>query len=546
MKSSILLLRPRLLSFKNSINKGVILRRLPFIIIGIIFWVLFYIGTYKVLSYVRGIDFFGELISKKLLSMTFFSLTGFLILSNIITAISSFYLSRDIPFLLSIPLEIRDIFNVKSVETIMNSSWMVISFIPPVFIAYGVSYEAPLSYYIFAAATFIPFIFITAGIGILIAHLLTRMFPAKRLRDVLLAIGLLLFLGLYFFLRSITPLDTGTPEGFINSIMTFRIDLPILPGYWITEVIFPVLKNKALDYLHIALLLSNSAFFLMISALIGVRLYRGNLEKIQPAGKGFNKGLLQDFYPNYKSAILWKDTKIFFRDTGQWSQLFIIGALMMVYVYNFKTIPVKAISGLSPYIKELMVLINMVMTGLVLSAVSARFLYSSVSLEGEAFWIIRTSPVVLKRFLWSKFLYGSIPVSIVIVVLVLITNIVMNVTGLLMFISVGTALMLCISISGLGTGLGAMYPKFKHENIASVSMSPGGMAFMLIAFTVVLLTVLLEAWPVYLYHRATLIGRSMNMLEKVQSVLCAGLIVIINILAFYLPMRMGIKRLEKD
>ncbi|MEW6675080.1 MAG: hypothetical protein AB1348_03545 [Nitrospirota bacterium] len=546
MNSSILLLRPGLLSFKNSINKDVILKRLPFIIIGIIFWILFYIATYKVLSYVRGIEFFGELISKKLFSMIFFSLTGFLILSNIITAISSFYLSRDIPFLLSIPVEIKDILNLKSVETIMNSSWMVISFIPPVFIAYGTIYKAPLSYYIFTAATFIPFIFITAGTGILIAHVLTRLFPAKRVRDVLLAIGLLLFLGLYFVLRSITPLDTGTPEGFISSIMTFRINSHILPGYWITEAIFPVLKNRDTDLFYIAILLSNGAFLFMLSVLIGERLYRRNLERIQPAGKGFNKGLLQDFYPNYKSAILWKDTKIFFRDTGQWSQLFIIGALMMVYIYNFKTIPVKAISGLLPYIKELMVLINMVMTGLVLSAVSARFLYSSVSLEGEAFWIIRASPVVLKKFLWSKLLYGSIPVSVVIVALVFITNIVMDVTGLLMFLSVGTALMLCISISGLGTGLGAMYPKFKYENIASVSMNLGGIAFMLIAFTVVLLTVLLEAWPVYLYHRATLIGHNMNMLEKVQSVLCAGLIVIINVIAFYLPMRMGIKRLEKD
>lgn len=47
-------------------------------------------------------------------------------------------------------------------------------------------------------------------------------------------------------------------------------------------------------------------------------------------------------------ALIYKDTKIFFRDTGQWSQVFIIGALIMVYIYNFKSIPMDAIAGLSP------------------------------------------------------------------------------------------------------------------------------------------------------------------------------------------------------
>lgn len=141
-----------------------------------------------------------------------------------------------------------------------------------------------------------------------------------------------------------------------------------------------------------------------------------------------------------------------------------------------------------------MVLINMVLAGMVLSAVAARFLYTSVSLEGEAFWVIRTAPVDMSGFLWSKLLYACIPVSLLIVFLVFVTNLAMNVSGILMSTSVATTLMLCISVSGLGTGFGAIYPKFKYENIASVSMSLGGMAFMLIAFSVVIVTLSLEAW----------------------------------------------------
>ncbi|KAF0145518.1 MAG: hypothetical protein FD156_799 [Nitrospirae bacterium] len=534
-----LLIKPKMLSIKNSINTGIMLRRLPFVAIGAGFWILFYIGTYKVLNYVRGIEFLGEMLSGKLFSMTFFSLLGFLILSNIITAISSFYLSRDIPFLLSKPIAMRDIIRLKSFETILNSSWMVMSFIPPVFIAYGVSYNASLNYYITVFAAFMMFILITAGLGIIMAHILTRLFPAKRSRDILLGLGIILFLALYFILKSVVPHDISKPEDFVGSIMRFKTDSFLLPSHWITEAILPLLKNQKSDIFYLLLLFSNSAFFLLLSAITGNKLYRSNIERIQPSGKSAGK-FLRSFYPERNMALIYKDTRIFFRDTGQWSQIFIIGALIMVYIYNFKSIPMDAIAGLSPFIRELMVLINMVLAGMVLSAVAARFLYTSVSLEGEAFWVIRTAPVEMSGFLRSKLLYACIPLTLLMVSLVFVTNLAMNVSGILMSASVATTLMLCISISGLGTGFGAIYPKFKYENIASVSMSLGGMAFMLIAFSVVIVTLSLEAWIFYL-HRIKLIS-GFNW----QSTLCVVLIFLINTAAFYLPMRIGEKKLQDN
>ena len=57
----------------------------------------------------------------------------------------------------------RDIIRLKSFgdnpEFIMDGH----VFIPPVFIAYGVSYNAPLNYYITVFAAFMMFILITAG-----------------------------------------------------------------------------------------------------------------------------------------------------------------------------------------------------------------------------------------------------------------------------------------------------------------------------------------------------------------------------------------------
>lgn len=547
MKTTLLLLRPKIISIKNSISLKAFLKRLPFIFIGLAFWMVFYIGSYEILRFIRGIEFFGEILSKKLLSMTFFSLSIFLLLSNIITALSSFYISKDIPFLISRPIEIREILRLKTIETILNSSWMVISFIPPFFIAYGISYYVPLLFYLILILTFIPFILISGGIGIAVAHLLTRIFPVKKIRLALFAIGLLLFISIYLLFRSRWPIHPEGPERLINALLSIKIDSTLLPSFWMTESVAPLLKGQMPDILYLLLLLSNGAFMLMLSGAIGQRLYINNLERIQPSTHHPSRIThYERFYPGHNISVLWKDLKVFFRDTGQWSQLFIIGALILIYVYNFRAIPIKSLSVLTPFIKELMVLLNMLMAGLVLSAVSARFLYASVSLEGMAFWIIRTSPLTAKKFLWSKFLYGFIPVTTILLAVVFITNIALGIDSLLMLLSGITVFILCISISGLGIGMGAMHPKFRYENIASISMSPGGMLFMLIAFSVVLLTVSLEAWSFYIYKKAVLSGLPLTLLEKSQLVLTSIAIITLNSLTFYIPMKMGKNRLEGD
>ena len=222
MQMLLTLIFPKFLSLKNSLSTRVMLKRAPFIAIGIVFWILLYIGTFTVLSFIRGIDFFGEVLSAKLLSMTFFGLTGFLILSNVITAISSFYLSKDIPFLLTKPVATGDIIRLKAFETLLNSSWMVLSFVPPVFIAYGVSYHAFAGYYIAIFLVFILFLLLTAGLGICIAHMLIRFFPARRTRIFLLGVGMFLFLLLYFTMKSVIPKTLETPEDILGSFMAFR------------------------------------------------------------------------------------------------------------------------------------------------------------------------------------------------------------------------------------------------------------------------------------------------------------------------------------
>jgi len=550
MKITILLLRPKITSIYNSLRVTrytLLLKRLPFIAIGLFFWLIFYIGSYEVLNFIRSIEFLGESLSKKLLSVAFFGLGIFLLLSTIINALSTFYLSKDLPFLISKPVETESILRLKTIETIIGSSWMVVSFMPPFFIAYGVSYNAPLLFYVMLLLTFVPFLLIPGGIGIVIAHLLTRVFPLKKARLAMLAIGLILFLSLYILIRSQWDISTESPEDFIHTFLAIKTDSPLLPNFWMTESVMSLLKKQTPDVLYLSLLLSNGLFMLMLSGVIGSKLYTGNLDRIQPSMRhALPVACYGRFYPGSNLALLWKDTRIFFRDTGQWSQLFIILALIIIYIYNFRTIPLRSLSEFTPLIKEIMALINMVMAGLVLTAVAARFLYSSISLEGMAFWIVRTAPLTVKKLIWSKFLFGFIPVTFIMLSIVFVTNRAMGIDHLVMILCEITVLILCISISGLGTGMGAIYPKFKYENIASISMGPGGMLFMLIAFSIVLLTVSVEAWSFYICKKAVISGIPLSIDRKILLLLSGLFVLTLNGLAFYVPMKMGERRLEGD
>ena len=156
MRTSLFLL-PQILSLKNSVNARKMLNRLPFALLGIFFWVFIYIIFSRMLTYFKGIEIFGDILAMKLLSMVFLSFLSLLVMSNIITALSTFYLSKDIEFLLTKPVDVGKILSAKTIETFLTSSWMVMSFALPVLIAYGNVYRAGYSYYLALPCNFCPF-----------------------------------------------------------------------------------------------------------------------------------------------------------------------------------------------------------------------------------------------------------------------------------------------------------------------------------------------------------------------------------------------------
>ena len=123
-----------------------------------------------------SVELFGPLLLRKALSMLLLSFSGLLLFSNIITALSSYFLSEDMQLLQSLPVSRRRVFYVRFAETVINSSWMVLIFGLPVLLAYGWVYDGGLLYYLSALVGGFCYLLPPAAMGVVIAALLVRGF----------------------------------------------------------------------------------------------------------------------------------------------------------------------------------------------------------------------------------------------------------------------------------------------------------------------------------------------------------------------------------
>ena len=106
---------------------------------------------------------------------------------------------------------------------------------------------------------------------------------------------------------------------------------------------------------------------------------------------------------------------------------------------------------------------------------------------------------------------------------------------------------LCVTfgIVGMGVGMGAMFPRFKFENVTQIAGSSGGLLYMIATSSFIAVVLFLEAVPVYLYLSAY--RRGIPLGPRVIAVTLAALAVVValNVAAVYFPLRWGQKRLAE-
>ncbi|VAX25449.1 hypothetical protein MNBD_NITROSPINAE04-2325 [hydrothermal vent metagenome] len=486
-----------------------------------------------------------------LLCLTFFSM---LVFSNIITSISTMYMSRDLDLLVSSPIPARDLFLSKYILTLINSSWMAVLFSLPVFVAYGQVNYAPWVYYALLPVLIAPFLIIPSGMGILLTMFLMRFFPAKRAHQVLSFVGLIFIAGLVMYFRFLEPekfLGQDVPEAVIiqfvdrmkapdyewlpSSMMARALQLGVFGDWELFYEKFFALWTAALGVLGATLIIAMKIYYKGWSSAYGSEKLSAVTKKERRVYR-FTRWAIQGLNLETR-ALMMKDVKLFWRDTGQWSQLFMLGALVIVYIFNIRNLPLDTI-----YLKNIVSVINIGLAGVVLAAVAVRFVFSTTSVEGLSFWVIKSSPISFKRFLWEKFFLYLIPLLTMAEILVIVSNLFLGVDAFVMAISAGSIALLTIGLTGLGVGMGAIYPKFDYESVAEIGVTSGAILYMIISLGYAGLTVMLCARPVYTHLYSLFTGRNIAGIDTWLSYVA---MLVITAVIVYAPMRKGIESLEK-
>jgi ABC-2 type transport system permease protein len=555
-----LLLSPRWRAARNRVRRldrrgGILLA--GFGLLAVAFWVAIFLFFYRVLRYFLSVPDFGPVLTYKLLSMILLTFFSILLFSNIVTALSTFFLSRELDRLVAAPVGQRTFFYARFGDTLIESSWMVIAFAVPAFLAYGIAHHAGPLFYLAAAVALPTFLVIAAAIGVAVTGVLVNVFPARRTRDILVLLSVVMVAVLYLLFRALQPERLVNPEGFA-SFMQFLSAMetpssPFLPSTWVAEILYPLLTGQsgsAVFYL-LLLLSTGAAFMIFCEALLG-RLFLPGLSKAQEGRKArFSQravwekvlGLLTMPFAPQTRFLMAREVKAFFRDTSQWSQLILLLALVVVYVFNFSVLPLQGSPLVTFYFKNVIAFLNLALAGFVTSSVAVRFILPSISLEGRSFWIVRTAPLPLSRLWWSKFWVGVVPLLVLGEVLVLATNYYLRVMPFMMWLSVLTLFGMTLSIVSLGLAVGAAFPKFDADNPSKVAAGMGGVVYMILCMTFIGVVVVLEAWPVYVIFSSRLYDAPLSLMRQssVAGSFAAALALAVGV--FVVSTRYGIRRL---
>ena len=552
------LLLPLVWSSRNRARRrqrGDVLRAAMFSAIGLLVCAALFAGSFWLTTQLAQYEELGDYLLRLGLSWLFLTFLSFLAFSGVVTALSIFFLSEDLRLLLAAPVAARRLFHARFLRTVGQASWMVVVFLAPVLAGIGAGRCAPVTFYVAAVLTLVPFAVIPVALGTGVTLLLVNIFPARRARDILMLMGLIFAASLILLMRFIQPEQLMRVES-LPDLTGFFATLqspitPMLPSFWAGETLFASLRGGR-DLLHVGALWTTALGSTIVLRAANERWHFSGFSRSQEA----RKARLTRFHivdrvvqrlplSIVRRHLLVKDLKVFLRDVSQWSQLLLLLALVLIYLYNFRVLDLDRIPYMSGVIKNVYAFVNLGMAGFVMATIAVRFVFPAVSAEGPAFWIIRAGPVSMSDFLWSKFWTGFVPVFLLTEGLTITANEFLGIDPFLKVVAAAAIVFMSLALVGLATGLGARYPRFNAENASQVAGSYGGVAFMIVAVFFVIVMIVLLGWPssVYLLYRVRVRPPTLLRLSLVAlSFLAAA---VLSVATCWFSMRAGVRALEE-
>jgi ABC-2 type transport system permease protein len=518
------LLRPSLIAFRRSLKTRSRVLLTVLTLGAAIFVFLVYFGLFKFLTHVSRAPmlgpvlgpFIGGLLVNKFQEMIFVALFFMVFFSSIISSFSAFFLDPEITLLFSSPVSTARIFWSRFLLMSTDSSWMALAFFLPVFFAFATTAGAPWwAYLVFPFYIFL-YLSLPNIVGSFLALMLATFFPIRQMKKVFQFLSVVIMGSMIFFFRFLEPEKLLNPK-FFGDVSRYILMLrnPVMeyfPSYWMMEATRGLFAGEfflSLKWLSGLMVMAALGFFILwvLSRAFYRDSWQISMEAIENqvmSLEWLRKALLLPlrFFSRDFQVVAAKEITVFLRDPAIFSQLFMMGAIVFVYGYNLKIIPLKEIPVLySGEVNDSLVYFNGPFIGFILAAISMRFVFPSISLEGKAFWAVKASPIRPARLVAIKFMLYLPVIMLLGVILCYISNQVFQVTSpVLLLISFLNVILMAFVITALAIGLGSVYAEYGSDNPLKVAGSFGGFVFMIFSALYVINLLICQAYPMYRFY----------------------------------------------
>ncbi len=541
---------------------------LALIVGGLIVALTLYYGLFRFLAHVAKAPMLGPIVGPmignllvaRFLEMIFLALFFMVVFSSIIAAFSSFYLDDEIRLLIASPIGITHIFWSRFILMLAESSWMVMAFFTPIFFAFASALRSPWWGYLVFLCYLGVYLLLPNILGGVLALTLSSFFPIRQMRKVFQFLSALVLAMMIIFFRFLEPEKLLNPRYF-TSISSYILNLraptmEYFPSAWVQQASLTLFEGNLAGSLMTAWPLAATLLAGLLVLHYGAKRFylpswQASLEAVENqvlSLEWIRRVLILPFRGLRREhrVVAEKEVTIFLRDPAIFSQIFMMAAIVFVYGYNLAILPLKDLPSLySGEINDSMVYFNGPFIGFILAAISMRFVFPSISLEGRAFWAVKASPLQPSRLMWVKFFFYLGPIWGLGLTLCYISNMLFKVTNpLLHWLSYVNVSLMAIVITALAIGLGALYARFDADNPLKVAGSFGGFVFMILSAVYVVNLLILQAYPLFRLYFIRFYPLTQPA-AKVYIGLSFLLLIVCTIAWVYIPLRQGKEAIER-
>lgn len=187
---------------------------------------------------------------------------------------------------------------------------------------------------------------------------------------------------------------------------------------------------------------------------------------------------------------------------------------------------------LSTFWRTTIYIFNFGFTGFILAALTARFVYPMISMEGRSLWILQMAPFSMKRVFIEKFWFAFFVLFPLTEVVALTSNFFLGQGLEVSLIASGFLFLTSLSLISLSLGLGAVYAQFNETNPMKISSGYGGIITVVLSLIYVAFSVTSLVFVVNLH---------MNHGSSFMIGIIVAFVIVLTILYTWLPLKWGIR-----